>query len=322
MLRHTIAAALMLFIWSTGHAQTPAYPVQPVKLVVGFAAGGPTDIVARMFGEHAARGFGQPVLVENRPGANAILAADAVAAARPDGHTLLIGATNHAMTPALYADRIKFDAVKSFRPVCILAASPTVLVTGPRMRAATLAEFTGLLRAKPGAYTYASTGVGSSVHLATEMFGKLTGTTMIHVPYKGAAPAAADLLGGQVDFYFATAGSVLPHIKSGKLTALAVTGAQRPAMLPAVPTFEEAGVKGFALDAWYGVLAPAGIPAPVAAALEKTARDFVQAPAIRERLLAAGLEAQTTCGDAFAAQLTREVGLYTQVVRDLKLKLE
>lgn len=303
-------------------AQTAGYPGQPVKLVVGFAAGGPSDIVARAFGDHAAKPLGQPVIVENKPGANAVLATEAVAAARPDGLTLLAAATNHTMIPALYGGRIKFDAAKSFVPVCTLASSPTVLVVGPSLPVKTVAEFIERVKAKPDSATYATPGQGSSPHLATEQFRKLTGVSMVHVPYKGAAPAVTDLLGGQVDLSFATVGSVLPHIRSGKLKALAVASRQRSALLPEVPTFDEAGVKGFAIDTWYGLLAPAGTPADAIRLLTREATEFARSTAVRERLAGAGLEPASVCGDAFAAQIAREIDTNARVARELNLKAE
>jgi len=315
----TLAAATLA---SVALAQPTGYPQQPVKLVVGFAAGGPSDLVARAFADQAAKSLGQPFIVENKPGANAVLATEAVASAKPDGYTLLAAATNHTMIPALYTGRIKFDAAKSFAPVCTLASSATVLVVGPSMAVKSVPEFLERVRAKPGAATYATPGLGSSPHLATESFRKLTGVSWVHVPYKGAAPAVTDLIGGQVDFSFATVGSVLPHIKSGKLTALAVASRQRSALLPQVPTFEETGVKGFVVDTWYALLAPAGTPADVLRVLEREATEFGRSPAMRERLLGAGLEAQTVCGEAFATQVAREIESNTRVARELNLKAE
>lgn len=315
-----IALAVVAVAATPSIAQT--YPQQPVKLVVGFAAGGPSDLVARAFADQAAKSLGQPVIVENKPGANAVLAAEAVAAARPDGLTLLAAATNHTMIPALYAGRIKFDAARSFTPVCTLATSATVLVVGPSMPVKSVAEFLDRVRAKPGSATYATPGLGSSPHLATESFGKLTGVSMVHVPYKGAAPAVTDLIGGQVDLSFATVGSVLAHLKSGKLTALAVASRQRSALLPQVPTFDEAGVKGFVVDTWYGLMAPAGTPADTLKVLEREAIEFGRSPTVRERLLGAGLEPQAGCGEPFAAQVTREIEANTRLARELNLKAE
>lgn len=315
----TVAAAMSA---ATAAAQSATYPQKPVRLVVGFAAGGPSDIVARAFADHAAKALGQPMVVDNKPGANAVIATEAVAQALPDGHTLLAAATNHTMIPALYAGRVKFDAAASFKPVCTLASSATVLVVGPSMPVKSVKEFLERVRAKPGGATFATPGLGSSPHLATEAFRKLTGTEMTHIPYKGAAPAVSDLMGGQVDLSFATVGSVLPHLRSGKLTALAVAARQRSALLPQVPTFEEAGVKGFVIDTWYGLMAPAGTPPDALRTLEREASEFGNSPATRERLLAAGLEPQTVCGDAFAAQLVREIESNTRLARELNLKAE
>ena len=323
MKHRSLALALCGAIASgTAFTQPAPTPSQPIKLVVGFAAGGPSDLVARAFADQAAKGLGQTVVVENKPGANAVLATEAVAAAKPDGLTLLAAATNHTMIPALYGGRIKFDAAKSFVPVCTLATSATVLVVGPSMPVKTVAEFLARVRAKPDSATYATPGQGSSPHLATEQFRHLTGTAMVHVPYKGAAPAVTDLIGGQVDLSFATLGSVLPHLKSGKLRALAVASRQRSALLPDVPTFDEAGVRGFTIDTWYGLLAPAGTPADTLRLLTREATAFNGSAAMHERLASTGLEPGGVCGDAFAAQITREIDANARIARDLNLKAE
>ncbi len=303
------------------HAQD-AYPAKPIRLVVGFPAGGPTDVVARAFGDFAARSLGQPVVVDNKPGANTILAAEAVASAPPDGYTLLLGALNHTMIPALYSNRVKFDALRSFAPVCSLAVSPTVLVVGPSMPVRTLPEFLAAVRTKPGERTYATPGSGSGGHFASEQFNRLAGTRMNHIPYKGAAQAVTDLMGGQVDSSFATLGSVLPQVQSGKLRALAVASPQRSPLLPDVPTFEESGVKGYAADAWYGLLAPAGTPPDIVARLTRISGEFSRAPATAEKLRGLGMQAQNTCGGAFAAQLDGEIKAATKTARELDLKLD
>lgn len=315
-----VLLATLAAVPALGAAQT--WPQQPVKLVVGFAAGGPSDIVARAFADHLGKAVSQTVIVENKPGANAVLATEAVASAKADGLTLLAAATNHTMIPALYGARIRFDAAKSFAPVCTLAGSATVLVVGPSLPVNSVAQFLERVKARPGSATYATPGQGSSPHLATEQFLKLTGVQMVHVPYKGAAPAVTDLIGGQVDLSFATVGSVLPHLKSGKLTALAVASKQRSALLPGVPTFEEAGVKGFVIDTWYGLLAPAGTPADAIGALTRAASDFARSASVRERLANAGLEPQGVCGEPFAAQIGREIDANTRIARELNLKAE
>ena len=318
--RRAVAAIGLSAALAAAHAQT--WPAKPVRVLVGFSAGGPTDVVARAFADYASRALGQPFVVDNKPGANTILAAEAAVAAPADGYTLLLGATNHTMIPALYSQRVKFDAVRSFAPVCSLAASPTVLVVGPSMPVKSVDAFLQAVKAEPGKRTYATPGSGSSGHFASAQFTRLTGTSMNHIPYKGAAQAITDLMGGQVDSSFATLGSVLPQVQSGKIAALAVAAPKRSALLPNVPTFEEAGVKGYAADAWYGLLAPAGTPPAVLATLRQIATEFTQAPATREKLRSLGMEAQNTCADAFGAQMAREVKLYGELARALDLKTE
>lgn len=312
--------AALVAVWG-GAAAQPAWPTKPVRLVVGFAAGGPTDIVARAWAEQATKGLGQPVVVDNKPGANTIIAAEAVASAT-DGHTLLMAATNHTMIPALYSTRVKFDAVKSFKPVCRVAAAPTVLVVGPGLPVKTLGEFVQRGKATPFAVTYATPGIGSSVHFASELFARQAGVKLTHVPYKGAAPAVADVMAGQVDASFATLGSVLPQIKAGKLTALAVASPSRLPTLPGVPTFDEAGVKGYAADAWYGLFAPAATSDAVMAQLQREARAYATSTAGADKLRALGMEPLPQCGEAFANDVARETGVWTQIAQDLKLKAD
>ncbi|GAB1576600.1 Bug family tripartite tricarboxylate transporter substrate binding protein [Bordetella petrii] len=315
------AAALCALTLSVYTAvATAAYPDHPVRLIVGFSAGGPTDVVARAFAEHAAASLGHPFIVENRPGANTILAAEAVASAKPDGYTLLLGATNHTMIPALYKDRIKFDALNSFKPICTLAISPTLLVVGPSMPVDSLGAFLDTVKKEPGARTYATPGTGSSGHFASEQFLRRTGASMNHIPYKGAAQAVTDLMGGQVDSSLATLGSVLPQIQAGKLTALAIAAPARSALLPDVPTFAEAGVKDYRADAWYGLLAPAGTPDDVVQALMRAATSFSRSDSANAALRALGMEPQNMCKAEFAGQLAREINANGELARELNLQ--
>jgi tripartite-type tricarboxylate transporter receptor subunit TctC len=317
---HLAAAVLMGLATASATAQT--WPSKPVRLVVGFSAGGPTDVVARAFAEHASRALGQPVVVDNKPGANTILAAEAVASAAPDGYTLLMAATNHTMIPALYGSRIKFDAVRSFAPICTLAVSPTVLVVGPTITAKTLSGFMQHVREAPGKVSYGTPGTGSSGHFATEQFLHMTGLSMNHIPYKGAAQVVTDVMGGQLDSSFATLGSVLPQVQTGKLTALAVASPRRSTLLPQVPTFSEAGVKGYVADAWYGLLAPAGTPASVLQTLEKIAVQFTAQTATVARLQSLGMEPQHSCRDAFGTDMDRDVKAFVKLAAELNLKAE
>ena len=314
-----LTMAALALCASAAHA---AYPERPVRVVVGFSPGGPTDVVARAFASYASQATGQTFVVENKPGANTILAAEAVAKAAPDGYTLLVGATNHTMIPALYSNRVKFDALQSFTPVCAVAVSPTVLVVGPALKVDSLGAFLAKVRAAPGRITYATPGTGSSGHFATAEFLRLTHTSMNHIPYKGAAQVISDLMGGQIDSSFATLGSVLPQVASGKLTALAVAAPKRLPQLPQVPTFDEAGVQGYTADAWYGVLTPAGVPQDVRAKLEQVARDFAKAPATAKSLDALGMQPRETCGDAFHAQLSGEIDTYRKLADELGLKAD
>jgi tripartite-type tricarboxylate transporter receptor subunit TctC len=318
--KQLVAAALLTLTCACALAQT--WPAKTVRLVVGFSAGGPTDLVARAFAEQASQSLGQPFVVENKPGANTILAAEAVAFAPPDGHTLLLAATNHTMIPALYSGRVKFDAIRAFAPVCTLAVSPTVLVTGPAMPVKNLNAFMQQVRQAPGQRSYGTPGNGSSGHFASEQFLRMTGLSMNHIPYKGAAQVITDVMGGQLDSSFATLGSVLPQVQAGKLTALAVAAPRRSALLPGVPTFAEAGVKGYAADAWYGLLAPAGTPVAVLQSLEKVAQQFVEKTSTVAKLQGLGLEPQHICRETFAADMDRDAKAYSQLARDLNLKAE
>jgi len=312
-------ALVCLGLSSSAHANDNTWPREPVRVQVGFSAGGPTDVIARSFAQYAAVQFKQPFIVENRPGANTILAAGAVAAAAPDGYTLLAAATNHTTIPALYSDRVKFDALASFAPICTVAISPTVLVTRADYPAQNATAFLADVRAHPDTRTYATPGVGSTAHFAAEIFAANEGLSMVHVPYKGAAPAINDLLGGQVDMSFATLASVLPHVRVGKLRALAVAAPQRSTLLPEVPTFAEVGMTDWRADAWYGLLAPAGTPAAVITALTQSARAYAADEKTRQTMVAMGLDAHSTCGADFSAQIANEINTYTEIARTLNV---
>ena len=317
-----LALLLSAAAGSPSWAQAPSWPAKPVRIVVGFSAGGPTDVLARAFAEHASRTLGQAVIVDNKPGANTILAAEAVAAASADGHTLLMAATNHTMIPALYSSRVKFDALRSFAPICTLAVSPTVLVTGPALPAKTLSAFLQQVREAPGQRSYGTPGVGSSGHFATEQFLRKTGLSMNHIPYKGAAQVVTDLVGGQLESSFATLGSVLPQVQAGKLQALAVASPRRSALLPQVPTFAEAGVKGYVADAWYGLLAPAGTPADIVSRVQQEVAKALATPAMKEKLAAQGAIPSGNTPAEFARFIEAEHRKWAQVVKASGAKVD
>ena len=320
-MRHLLVSIVCLCA-AFAFAQSPTYPDKPVRVLVGYPAGGPTDIVARMFAERAGGDLHGTFVVENRPGANALLAAEAVASAKPDGDTLLFAAQAHSLTQALYADRVKFDAVKSFAPICIMGSSPTVLVVRPEFGVKTLAEFLAKVREKPGNYTYASVGIGSAVHLVTEDFLDVSKAQLRHIPYKGSTPASTALLSGEVDAFFGTVGSVLPQIKAGKFVPLAVASERRTQLLPDTPTLEESGVHGVRGDVWYGLLAPAGTADTIVRTLQREAEAFSADARARERLVAAGVEPASTCGAAFSSRIANESAAFTRTVHRLNLKVE
>lgn len=322
--RRTFAAlGTALVFGSTAFAQgSDAYPSQPIRMVVGFPAGGPTDVSARLIADLLTRSMGQTVIVENKPGANATLAAEQVARAKPDGYTILMAATNHSINATLYKN-LKFDSEKSFAPITMVAIAPTVLVVNPKFPAKNYAEFVALMKANPGKYSYASAGNGGTPHLSAEMFKGLTGTSIVHIPYRGAAPAMTDLIGGQVNMSFATLGSVLPYLKTDKVRGIAVAAPERSRLLPDVPTFEESGLKNFRLDSWYGLLAPAGTPKPVIDRLYAEIVKAVGSSAYKEKLNSAGLEAVTNASPAeFAAQLGHEISTYGALVRANNLAID
>jgi tripartite-type tricarboxylate transporter receptor subunit TctC len=295
---------------------------QNVRFVVGFTPGGSSDILARALAAKLADSLGQPVVVENRPGAGGNLAAELVAKSTPDGNTWLLGnnailATNHA----LYS-RLGYDPVKDFAPVALVAIQPNVLVVHPSVPVHSVAELIAYAKQYPGKLNYASTGVGVAAHLSGELFKAMAGVDLVHVPYKGAQPALTDVLAGQVQVMFATSTSVLPFIKAGRLRALAVTTATRSASLPDLPTIAEAGVPGFESITWHGVVVPAQTPAPVIERLNRAINLALSQKDLMERLSALGAEVAGGSPQDFAAYIAREIPKWTKVVKDSGARAE
>ena len=289
--RLLITAAAVTFAPLPVLAQS-AWPSKPVRIVVPFAPAGTTDILARALAPELSRAFGQPFIIENKPGAGGNLGADLVAKSG-DGHTLLMGTVGtHAINPALYA-RMPYDHVKDFVPVTLVAGVPNVLVMNPAKAEAlgikSVPDLIRVAKASPGKLNMASSGNGTSIHLAGELFKTMTGTYMVHFPYRGSGPALLDLMGGNMDLMFDNLPSAMPHIKAGKLKALAVTSAERSSALPDLPTVAEAGpLKGFEASSWFGLLAPAGTPAEVVNRLQQETAKALATPALKERLQAQG----------------------------------
>ncbi|CAM3896437.1 Bug family tripartite tricarboxylate transporter substrate binding protein [Bordetella tumulicola] len=236
-----------------------AYPTRPITFVVGYAAGGATDIVARLVAKSVSDSLGQPVVVENRPGANANIGAEVVSRAKPDGYTLYVGSIANTINRTLY-EKLNYDFKKDFTPVVLLTTIPNVLVVNPELPVKSVQEYIAYAKSHPGKLTCASSGSGSSIHLSCELFKMDTGTDILHVPYRGSGPAVADLLGGQVNSMFDNLPSSLPHIQAGKLRALGVTSPERAPFLPDAPTLAESGLEGFSVQSWFGLMAPVGTP--------------------------------------------------------------
>lgn len=312
----TASLAACLLIAPALHAQEPAFPKQPVTLVVPFPAGGPTDAMARVLALKLGERLGQPVLIDNRGGAGGGIAAELVAKAAADGHTLFFGTTGTmAINPSLYS-KLRYDPNKDFAPISLMATTANVLVVGPQVPAKNLAELVALAKAKPGELTYGSAGNGSSNHLSGELFRGAAGIQINHIPYKGSAPAVIDLLGGRLSMMFDTIAQQTQNIAAGKVHALAVTGPARSPLLPNVPTAQEAGLKGFDVTIWYGVLAPKGTPAPV---VERLYRELVAVMATEEmkkRMEADGAEARTNTPTEFAALIKSDTAKWAPVVKN------
>lgn len=311
-----LAFAAGVVIATAAHgALAQQYPNKPVRMLVPFPAGAGVDIVARLIGQPLAEAWGQALVVDNRPGAGGTIACELAAKAAPDGHTLLLGnVSTLAMAPSLYK-KVNYDPVRSFAPITLINTSTNVLVVHPGVPATSTQALIALAKAKPGQINYASVGSGTSPHLAAELFKSMAGVDLVHVPYKGSPQALTDLLGGQTQIMFASLVASLPHIRQGRLRALGVTTLQRAAALPEVPTISEAGLRGYDVAVWMGVVAPAGTPPDVIAQLNRQIAAILQAPDIRGRLGAQGLEAFTTSPAEFGTYIAAEVRKWARVIR-------
>jgi tripartite-type tricarboxylate transporter receptor subunit TctC len=319
--RQLIQAAALAVAMADGSAMAQAWPNKPVTLIVPFPAGGTTDVLARALAEKLTVGLGQTVIVESKPGAGATLGADHVAKAKADGYTLLVGAVHHTIASSVYK-KLPYDFQKDLAPITTIAMVPNVLVVNATTPAKNVADLVAMLKAKPGDYTYGSNGNGTAQHLIGTQFQNITGAQLVHVPYKGSGPLATDLLGGQVTMSFDTVTPVLQHIKSGKLRALAVTTAKRSSALPDVPTLDEAGLKGFDIGTWFGVLAPAATPKDIVARLNTEMVKVIQSPEFRKRMDEIGAEPIGNSSEQMAQQIKRETEKFAKLVSDAKVTIE
>ena len=311
---------------SAGGARAQGFPEKPLRFVVGFTPGGPSDIIARGLGQKLSEGWSQQVVIENRPGAGGNIAAEIVAKSAPDGTTWLLGNNSILATnQSLYA-KLAYDPVRDFAPVALVAIQPNILVVNPAVPATSVRELIALARAKSGELNYASSGAGAAAHLAAELFKTMAGVDMVHVPYKGAQPALTDVIAGQAQLMFATSASVIPYIKAGRLRALAVTTAQRSPSVPDLPTVSEAGaesgLRGFEAVTWHGVVVPRATPDSLVARLNADIGKALAARDLRERLESLGAELAAGTPRDFADYIAREIPKWAKVVKDSGARAE
>jgi tripartite-type tricarboxylate transporter receptor subunit TctC len=298
-----------------------SYPTRPIKIVVPSPPGGSTDFLARTIGQKLQADWGQPVVIENKPGAGLRLGADAVAKSPADGYTLLMAAIHHSIAQAVYNKR-SYELERDLMPIGIVANVPNVLIVPASLGVNNVAEFIALAKAQPGKMSYGSTGTATAHHIIGEQFNEMAGTKIVHVPYKGSAPALADLIGGQTQAMFDTIPSCLQQIKAGKVKALAVTPAKRSVALPDVPTLDESGLKGFDISTWFGLMAPTGTPADIIAKLQKEVSVILQNPEMRAVLLASGAEPVGGTQEQMAKQINAEVKQFAALAKKIDLKVD
>ncbi len=315
------ALAALACLAVAGAATAQDYPSKPVRVVVQYAAGGGADLLARLLSQELSNSLGQSLVVENRAGANGAIANAFVAGTPPDGYTLLFGAAGSlVISPHIYGSQT--DNLKDFTPIILAASSPFALAVHPSVKAASLAELTALAKASPGKLNFGSSGNGGSPHLAGELYKNVAGVDIVHVPYKGLAPAIADLVGGQIQMIFADVGLLKPHIGSGAVRPLAVTGAKRSSALPDLPTMAEAGLPGYQANTWYGFFAPTGTPASITRKIHAETTKALAVPAVRERIASQGLEIGGGPSEQFAQYVRDEYAKWARLVKDAKIKAE
>jgi tripartite-type tricarboxylate transporter receptor subunit TctC len=319
MKRFVPVTLALLALAAPALAQT--WPARPVRLIVPFAPGGSNDIMARLIGQKLGERLGQQFIVDNRPGASGIVGTDAAAKSAPDGYTVLMMSLTLAVNPSLYA-KLPYDTEKDLRPVSLVASAPLMLVVHPSIPAQTVTEFLAYARANPDKLNFGSGGAGTTPHLAGEMVKSMAGLKVTHVPYKGGGPALADLVGGQIQFMLENIPSTLPHVKSGRLRALAVTGAKRSPLVPQLPTLDEAGLRGFEIVGWNGLFVPAGTPPAIVAALHAETVKVLARPEVKERLATLGADGVGSSPDDFAAFVRAELEKWARVVREANIKVE
>lgn len=319
---------LVLTVLAPAHAAQPAagassYPNKPIRLVVPSGPGGGTDIIARLVAQALNESWGQPVVVDNRGGAGGIPGVTTVARqSAPDGYTMLLGSVGHLSFAPAIRRNLGYDPQKDLAPVTLVANQPFVVAASPSLPVKSIKELIALAKSRPGAISYGSGGSGTATHLGTELLQLTGGFSMLHVPYKGSGPAVPGLMSGEIQILLAGLATVLPHVKSGKIRALAVTGANRARVAPDLPTVAEAGVPGFAFDVWYGLVFPGGTPRAIVAKTNAETVRLLKSPVVSERFAGAGLEPLGGTPEAFADLIKREIPMWRRVVKDANIRVE
>lgn len=313
---------LLSFCMNSLWAQAPLnYPTKPIKLVVGFPPGASSDVVARLIANRMSEQLGQPIVVENRPGAGSNLAADAVARAAPDGYTLLLATVANSINATLMPS-INFDILRDFSPIGLIASVPNLLVVHPSAPVKSMQELISAAKAKPGSIVYASSGNGTGTHLAAELFNSMADIQMLHVPYKGSPQAVTDLIAGRVTVMFSPTSSVLPHIKSGSLRALATTGAQRTSAVPDLPTIAELGLTGFEASVWFGLMAPKGTPSEIIDRLNRETVRLYTNEKFKEQLGTQGMDSLTSSTERFGEYLRLDTAKWARIIKNSGVKAD
>lgn len=320
--RTLLGAAAMAAMPLGASAQSMAFPQRPVRIVVPYPPGGSNDVIARLIAQKLQETWPHPVVVENRPGAAGNLGASEVVKAAPDGHTLLLNNVNiTSMNPALI-DKMPFDPFRDLADISLLGATSLALAVHPSVPVNSVQELVALLRSRPGRFSYASGGNGSPQHMAMELFKAATKTRVVHIPYRGAGPAVADVVGGQVEMTISIVNQIIPHARAGRLRTLAVTSRKRLPTLPDVPTLDEAGVPGYECEIWLGLSAPAGTPAPVIETINQAVRRVMAQPDVAQRLSGQGIEILTSTPEQMRQRATDDLKRWTEVIRTAGIKAE
>jgi len=316
---HTLAGVLLVSMVGSAFAQQP-YPNRPIRFITPYAPGGSTTVYARLIGQHFAERWGQNVVVDNRPGGNTVIGTETLARAAPDGYTIMLVASTHAILSSII--KTPYDPVRDFAPIAGIAVAPQVMVVHPGVAATTVREVIALAKAKPGQLNFASSGAGGPTHIAGEMFNILAGVKVQHVPYKGAGPAMTDLIGGHVQMFLSVPVNIIGHVKAGKLRAIAVTGEQRVGSLADTPTFAEAGLFGFNVQTWNGVLAPAGTPRPIIDQLSSEIGVMLARPDVKAKFEGFGVSPVYSDANQFAAKIKSEIVTYQKVIKAANIRID